>query len=280
MTRIDAHQHFWRLDRGDYGWLTPDLPTIYRDFTPPDLAPLLRQASVDRTIVVQAAPTAAETEFLLTLAAETDFIAGVVGWVDMEAGNAPDVISRLAAGPWLKGLRPMIQDIADVDWMLRSRLTPAFDAIVAAGLVFDALVKPPHLANLVKLIERHPEQSVVIDHCAKPSIARWQPGGQSARTWQDHMRALAQSPRAWCKLSGLVTEADKGWRVDDLRPYVDFILETFGPQRVIWGSDWPVLLLATDYDRWCAATRDLLRDLTAEARDAVFGGNAAYCYGL
>jgi len=280
MTRIDAHQHFWRLDRGDYCWLTPDLRTIYRDFTPADLAPLLRQARVDRTVVVQAAPTAAETEFLLAVAAETDFVAGVVGWVDMEAGKAPDVIFRLAADPRLRGLRPMVQDIADVDWMLQPRLAPAFDAVVAAGLVFDALVKPPHLPNLVKLLERQPELSVVIDHGAKPSIAHWQPGGQSAQTWTDHMCALARSPRVWCKLSGLVTEAGKGWRVDDLRPYVDFILEAFGPQRIIWGSDWPVLLLAADYDHWCVATCDLLRDLSDEARDAVLGGNAARCYGL
>ncbi len=275
MTRIDAHQHFWAVERGDYGWLTRDLEPLYRDFEPRDLEPLLKGAGIDGTVLVQAAPTIAETEFMLGIADATPFIKGVVGWVDFEAPDAPDLIARLARHPALVGLRPMIQDIEDDDWMLRSALTPAFEALQAADLTFDALTLPRHLPNLRRLLDQHPHMRVVIDHGSKPLI---QSGIISP--WDTDMAALARDTRAFCKLSGLVTEAKPEWSVDDLRPYVEHVLAVFGPERLIWGSDWPVATLASSYEGWVAASEALLVGLSDLERAAIWGGNAAKAYNL
>lgn len=275
MRRIDAHQHFWQLARGDYGWLTPDLKTIYRDFLPIDIVPLLEETGVDATVVVQAAPTVAETEFLLSLANESDFILGVVGWVDFTAPNAAQQIAALADDTALVGLRPMIQDIADNDWMLGDALTPAFEALIAADLTFDALVKPWHLKNLNLLLARHSDMRVVIDHGAKPQLRDGSLAG-----WADDMFALACDSSAYCKLSGLVTEAGADWSVDTLRPAVEHLLSSFGPERLIWGSDWPVCTLAAGYGQWMEATDALLATVSAHGRDAIFGGNAIRAYRL
>lgn len=275
--KIDAHQHFWRLSRGDYGWLTPELDPIYRDFMPDDLAPLLKAASIDRTILVQAAPTLAETDWLLDLAEKTPFVAGVVGWADFAAPDAAAAITALADNPLLVGLRPMIHDIADPDWMLGAALEPAFAALEAAGLVFDALVKPPHLSRLLMLADRHLDLSIVIDHGAKPSIAAGALDPWSG-SWRADMAALAARANITCKLSGLVTEAGGTWDIEKLRPYVAHLLAVFGPERLIFGSDWPVCTLAAEYTAWHDAARALTAHLPEVARDAIFGGNAARIY--
>ncbi len=273
--RIDAHQHFWALARGDYGWLTPDLSEIYRDFAPHDLMPLLSAAGIDGTVLVQAAPTMAETEYMLALADQNAFIKGVVGWVDFEAADAPAKISALATHKAFVGLRPMIQDIADPLWMLGDALTPAFEAAQRHGLTFDALTLPQHLGPLRQLLQHHSDMSVVIDHGSKPLIKDAILGD-----WSDNMTALARDTNAWCKLSGLVTEAAADWTIDDLRPYVDHLLNTFGPSRLIWGSDWPVCTLASSYERWCETTDMLLKHLSSAERQAIMGGNAARAYNL
>ncbi len=275
MTRIDAHQHFWSLNRGDYGWLTPDLKEIYHDFLPDDLTPMLAAAGIEGTVLVQAAPTLAETEFMLSLADDHAFVKGVVGWVDFEQAEAPAQISKLAQHPALVGLRPMIQDIADPDWMLRADLTPAFKALIAADLTFDALTLPPHLPNLSRLLERHPNMRVVINHCAKPLIR-----DGVIEPWAANMARLARDTPAYCKLSGLVTEANADWSIADLKPYVDHLLDSFGPDRLIWGSDWPVCTLASSYERWIETTDTLLSGLTTYERNAILGGNAARAYNL
>ena len=277
---IDAHQHFWRLARGDYGWITPDLGPICRDFGPADLAPLLAAAGIRRTVLVQCAPTVAETRFLLHTAWATSFVAGVVGWVDMAAPDAPDVLARLAEDPYLRGIRPMIQDIADAGWMLRPALAPAFRALVSLDLTFDALVRPGHLANLQVLLDRHPDLRVVVDHGAKPGIDRWGAAPGARQAWADAMAGLARSTGAACKLSGLATEAGPRWTAEDLRPYVDHLLACFGPDRLLWGSDWPVVELAGGYAAWRAATEVCLAGLDAGARAKVLGGTAARYYGL
>ncbi len=273
--RIDAHQHFWALARGDYGWLTPDLGTIYRDFTPDDLLPLLAAAEIDGTVLVQAAPTVAETKFMLSLADQNAFIKGVVGWVDFEAADAPTQIAALAAHPALVGLRPMIQNIANPLWMLSDALTPAFNAVQRHDLTFDALTLPHHLDPLRQLLERHPDMRVIIDHGSKPLIKDAILGD-----WSDNMTAMARDTSAWCKLSGLVTEAAADWTIEDLRPYVDHLLSTFGPSRLIWGSDWPVCTLASSYERWLDTTNILLSQLSIAERQAIMGGNAARAYNL
>lgn len=273
--RIDAHQHFWALARGDYGWLTPDLATIYRDFIPEDLAPLIEAAGIGGTVLVQAAPTVAETEYMLSVSDQISFIKGVVGWVDFDAADAPAQVEALSAHPALVGLRPMIQDIPDPNWMLGEALTPAFEAVQRHDLTFDALTLPQHLTPLRQLLARHPQMRVVIDHGSKPLI---QDGVISG--WAEDMSALARETDAWCKLSGLVTEAGPDWVTDDLRPYVDHLLDTFGPSRLIWGSDWPVCTLASSYQRWLDTTDELLAALTESERNAVLGGNAARAYNL
>lgn len=270
---IDAHQHFWSLSRGDYGWLTPALGPIHRDFGPSDLAPLLARHGITATVLVQAAPTEAETEFLLAIAQAETMVAGVVGWVDFDAADAPAAIGRLAANPLLVGLRPMVQDIADDDWLLQPSLAPAFAALVTQGLVFDALVLPRHLSRLLTVAKRHPDLTIVIDHMAKPPIAEGR-----LDPWRADMAALAALPNVWCKLSGIVTEAGPDWTAARLQPFVAHALAVFQPRRIIWGSDWPVATLAASYDDWLAATGSLLAGLSPDERAAVRGGNAAHVY--
>ena len=270
---IDAHQHFWRLARGDYGWLTPALAPIHRDFGPPDLAPILARHGIARTILVQAAPTVAETEYLLAIAHATPFVAGVVGWVDFDARDAPDVVARLAADPRLVGLRPMVQDIADDDWLARPAHAPVFEALVAHGLVFDALVLPRHLPRLARVLERHPALTVVVDHGAKPRIRE-----REIERWRTDLATLATHPQTHCKLSGLVTEALPNAGPDVLVPYIDALLGLFGADRLLWGSDWPVVELAGGYDRWREISLAALAGLSAAERAAVLGGTAERLY--
>lgn len=274
--RVDAHQHFWRLDRGDYGWLTPeDTPRLYRDYLPADLAPLLADARIQRTVLVQAAESVAETEFLLAVADATPFVAGVVGWADFENPLAAGEIFRLAENPHLVGMRPMLQDLADAEWILRDAVQPAIRATAAAGLRFDALIKPPQLAAIRTFLARYPDLPVVIDHGAKPPIAA---GG--LEDWAGHMRGIARDTHAVCKLSGLATEAASGWTVETLRPYVDVLLDAFGPSRLMFGSDWPVLTNNGDYPGWLAAAEALTAGLSEADRGRVFGGTAARFYGI
>jgi L-fuconolactonase len=274
--RIDAHQHFWRLARGDYGWLSPALAPIYRDFGIEDLKPHLAAAGISGTVLVQAAASEAETEFLLGLAAESGgLVQAVVGWIDFDARDAPRRLERLARNPLLRGVRPMMQDIPDTDWMLDPALDPAFRAIDNLGLRFDALVQPRHLTNLRRLLDRYPALDLVIDHAAKPRIA-----AKEREPWAADMRGLARETGAWCKLSGLVTEAGAGWSVADLQPYTDHLLDCFGAERLIWGSDWPVVGLAGGYKRWWAASEALLLPLDAASRERVLGENAARFYGI
>ena len=270
---MDAHQHFWRLDRGDYGWLTPALAAICRDFGPADLAPILARHRIARTILVQAAPTEAETAWLLDVARGTPFVAGVVGWTDFEARDAPEAIALLAEREKLVGLRPMVQDIADPDWLARRSLAPAFEAMIAQGLVFDALVLPRHLPRLAGVLERHPGLAVVVDHGAKPRIRE-----REIDAWRAGMAAIAAYPGACCKLSGLVTEARGADGAAELAPWIDALVELFGPRRLLWGSDWPVVEMAGGYDRWRATTLEALAGLSVAERDAVLGGNAARVY--
>jgi L-fuconolactonase len=230
---------------------------------------------------VQAAPTEAETAYLLGIAAATPTVAGVVGWVDMDAADAPERIARLAVDPTLVGLRPMIHDIADPQWMLSPGLSPAFAAIIRADLAFDALVRPVHLRPLLALVERHAALRIVVDHGAKPEIARWTPGDADFAGWVDGLRALGRHPNVVCKASGLATEARRDWQPEDLSPYLDAILEAFGPNRLLFGSDWPVVDLAGGYARWAEALLGWLdRRLDTRAQDAVLGGNAARIYRL
>jgi L-fuconolactonase len=275
MMRIDAHQHFWRIAERNGAWPPPELAAIHRDFLPPDLAPLLVQHGVKRTVLVQSMPNQDDTRFMLGLAKNHDFIAGVVGWVDMKQADAPEQIAALAADAHLKGLRPMLQDLEDDRWIDDAALAPAVQAMLEHGLSFDALVLPRHLPALLAFAERFPQLPIVIDHGAKPGIAQ-----ALMEPWRRDLARLAALPQVHCKLSGLVTESGADWDVARLQPYVEHILDAFGAERVIWGSDWPVLKLASDYAGWIAASDKLLAGVSDAARQAVFGLNAARFYRL
>ena len=276
---IDAHFHCWKMSRGDYGWLDADLnPTlkpICRDVTVNDWLAQSTPHDIAGGVLVQAAATEAETFFLLAQADANATVLGVVGWVDLLAPDAPVRIAKLALHPKLKGLRPMLQDLPDPEWILKPALAPALQAMCDAGLVFDALVKPVHLPHILTLAGRYPDLAVVIDHAAKPNIAagEWQP-------WAAGIAQIAQNTQTMCKLSGLMTEAEPEPRPGALQPYATHVLKCFGPARLVWGSDWPVLELACSYADWWRYSQQLLAGLNSEEREAVLGGNAARLYAL
>jgi len=274
--RIDGHQHFWTTQRDDYGWLTPDLEALYRDFMPEDLQPLLDRAGVEHTVLVQAAATTDETRYLLGIAKHHPMVAGVVGWVDMDSRTeALEALDEFLQHPKFVGVRPMIQDIEDPAWIDRPELGIVLDALIEDNVRFDALVRSVHLPFLLNCLTRHPELRVVIDHGAKPDIAEgeWQP-------WADSIAAIANQTSAYCKVSGLITEAESSQTYDDVMPYLDHLLDVFGPERLIWGSDWPVLNLAGDYEHWYAASTNRLKQLAVQDQENFLGRNAIRFYGL
>jgi len=287
--RIDSHQHYWRPARGDYGWLRADVPALaplLRDFAPADLAPLRARHGVVQTVLVQAADSVAETDFLLEIAAAETSVGGVVGWVDLSRVEAIETLERWAATqPKLKGVRPMLQDLADPDWIVHAPHPDVLRALVRLGLRFDALVKPPQLPGLLRFLDDWPELPVVIDHAAKPHLASgwdtpWAP------TWHTALREIARRPRVHCKLSGLLTEmapavaADRALAEAALRPVWQTLLDGFGPQRLMWGSDWPVLTLAASYDDWVAVSDALHAGLSGDERAGLLHANARRFYAL
>lgn len=278
MIRIDAHQHCWQLAARTGQWPPASLAQIHRDFAPADLAPLLAQHGIATTVLVQSLPSATDTRFLLELADATAFIGGVVGWVDLKAPDAAAQIALVARHPKLKGLRPMLQDLDDDDWIADPQLARAVAAMQAHGLTLDALVLPRHLPALLEFARMYPALPVVIDHAAKPPIASGDAAAMEA--WRTGLARLAALPQVSCKLSGLVTEAGPSWDVALLRPFVEHVLGVFGAHRVLWSSDWPVLNLASDYAGWIAASEQLLAYLDDADRERIFGLNARRFYRL
>lgn len=277
---IDAHQHFWQPLRGDYHWMPQDNKILSRAYAPADLEQTLKDHCISGTVLVQAAATINETEYMLGLADATPFIKGVVGWIDFERPDDLAHLKRLAAHPKFLGVRPMIQDIPDTDWMLRDDIQWAFRAVVDLDLTFDALGFPRHLPNFLTLVKRYPAMRVVYDHCMKPQIRDQRAGRDAFGLWAEGIARLAGETGGFCKLSGLVTEADAGWDIDDLRLFADHVLKVFGPERVMWGSDWPVCRLQAEYGDWFETARALTADLDEAARAEVFGGCAARFYRL
>jgi L-fuconolactonase len=270
--QIDAHQHLWNPRRGDYHWMASlSGNPIVREVLPKHLTPLLKAHGINKTVLVQAAATVAETDYMLGLADATDFVAKVVGWVDFENPAHRSEMERLAKHPKFAGVRPMIQDIPDVDWMHRADVQWAYQAIIDLDLTFDALGYPLHLDNFRRLFDRYPTMRTVIDHCMKPVIREG-----AFDDWAGRMEQIARTTPVFCKLSGLATEAKPGWTIETLRPYVDHVITVFGPQRVMWGSDWPVLELNGSYDSWRAASLALIGEHPGRAD--ILGGTAARFY--
>lgn len=274
MKTIDSHQHFWQLARGDYDWLTADLGVIFRDFTASDLKPLIDNAQVDGTIIVQAASSVAETEYMLLIADQHEWIYGVVGWVDMLADDASDVIKRLAKNPKFVGIRAAIEGEANHEWILQSALRPAIETLIDLNLTFDCQGRVWLLKNLLKFFKTYPELKCVIDHCAKPLIK-----DGIMQPWADEIAEIAQNTNAYCKLSGLSTEADHhNWVAADIAPYAAHVIEQFGAERVMFGSDWPVVNLGASYQSWKAAVDIFTAHLSDSDKAAIYGGTAEKFY--
>jgi L-fuconolactonase len=278
VTRVDAHHHLWDLSIREQDWITvPDMAAIRHDFTVDDL-PAAAQA-IDRTVVVQTLAVPEETPELLALAEDNALIGGVVGWVDLTADSVADDLAALkegAGGAWLCGIRHLVQGESDPRWLCRDDVRRGLAAVADADLTYDLLTIPVQLPAAIETAGSLPEATFVLDHLSKPSIAE-----HAVEPWAEHIRALAAYPNVYCKLSGMVTEADwNAWTVDDLRPYAEVVLDAFGPHRVMFGSDWPVCLLAASYDQVLQAAEDLTAHLSADERADVFGGTAIRAYRL
>jgi L-fuconolactonase len=265
---IDAHVHLWRIGQNGFAWPTVDLKPIYRDFTIDDLRHVVGSTGVEKVILVQSQEDEADTSWLLSLPRDP-LIAGIVGWTDFAATDAPSAIGRLASNPRLRGLRPMVQN-READWYDSSGLDPAFAAMTALQLVLDALIRPQHLPSLLRLALRHPDLSIIIDHAAKPAVS-------DLGSWSEQIGLLARLPNVSCKLSGLLTELPLGAPPEAVAPIFDRLWNAFGAERLVWGSDWPVLMLAGDYDRWLKQCRRLV---PSTHHQAVFDSNARRIYGI
>jgi L-fuconolactonase len=277
---VDAHHHVWDLAVRDQDWITgPELRPLRRTFTVADLEPEARAAGVDRTVLVQTVTVAEETPEFLALAEEHDLVAGVVGWTDLTSPDVADALARmreLPGGPYLRGIRHQVQGEPDPRWLLRADVGRGLAAVAAAGLVYDLVVLPQQLPACVEAAASLPELTFVLDHLGKPPIA-----SGLLEPWASDIRALAALPNTVCKLSGMVTEADwKEWSPADLRPYVDTVFDAFGPDRLMFGSDWPVCTLAATYAEVTHTAGALTLDLGDEERARIFGGTAARVYRL
>lgn len=277
--RIDAHQHFWRYSAAEYGWIDARMPRIARDFLPADLAPSLRRYELDACVAVQARSSLAETEFLLAQAAQAPFVQAVVGWADLLAPDAADVVARLAEEPLLRGLRHIVQAEPD-DFLRSSDFQRGVRTLARYGLVYDILVYPRQMQAAVDFVRALPDQPFVLDHLAKPDIAHWQAGDPQRDDWERNLRALASCPRVACKVSGMVTEAKwNAWRASDFTYYLETALDAFGEDRLLFGSDWPVCLVAAaDYGPVHDLVADWAERLGPRACAKLFGGNAARIY--
>jgi L-fuconolactonase len=272
---IDSHQHFWRYSAAEYPWIPVDSP-LQRDWLPADLESLQRPIGFDGSVAVQARQSLEETHWLLDLADAHPRVLGVVGWADLRAPGLDDVLHALAARQRLRGLRHVAQDEPDDEFLARPEFIRGVGRLHAFGLAYDILIYPRQLPAALRLVESLPDQTFILDHVAKPYIRKGE-----IQPWRDQIRALAAHPKVFCKVSGMVTEADHArWTPEQLQPYVDVVMDAFGPGRLMFGSDWPVCLLGASYARWFEAASGLLKGLSPADRAAVFGGNAQQAYGL
>jgi L-fuconolactonase len=265
--RLDAHQHFWKYTREDYGWITDNMAALRRDFLPQDLQPLLASEGFEGSIAVQARQSLEETRWLLELAAHNDIVNGVVGWVDLRSPDVAAQLHQFAQNPKLVGVRHVVQDEPDDEFMLRPEFRRGIARLVEYGLAYDILVFPRQLPAAVKLVREFPDQRFVLDHVAKPLIAEGR-----LDPWERHIRELGKAENVCCKLSGMVTEARwHDWKPEDFRPYLDVVVNTFSPARLMIGSDWPVCTASAPYGRTIALVRDYIGALTPDEQQSILG---------
>lgn len=273
---IDAHHHLWQYSALEYDWIDESMKALRREFLPADLVREMVAADIDGAVVVQARQTLDETRWLLGLADGCEAIRGVVGWAPIAGAEFPGVMEEFEDRPKLKGLRHVIQGEKDEQYILREDFNAGIRSLEGSGMVYDLLILARHLPQTIEFVDRHPEQVFVLDHMAKPMIR-----DGIVEPWGEQMRELGRRENVWCKLSGMVTEADwTNWNDASLRPYLDAAVETFGPKRVMAGSDWPVCLVASGYGQWFDVLRRYFAAFSEEERAAVFGGNAIEVYGL
>jgi len=273
---IDSHQHFWQVGRFDYPWMSPELGVLYQDFSPGDLQPILEECGIAETVLVQASNSLAETQWLLSLADQNSFIAGVVGWVNLMDDQVEGQLDEFTSHAKFKGVRHLVESEPADDWLTQPQVISGLRSLAARGVRYDMLVHTRHLKHVRTVADSCSDLNMTIDHLAKPPVA----SGERDE-WKKEITMVASYPNVQCKLSGLVTEADhKSWRPENLRPYVDCVLDCFGAERLMFGSDWPVCLLAASYNQVFESMQELLADLNAADQDRIFGGNAANFYGL
>jgi L-fuconolactonase len=274
--KIDSHQHFWKYDPKVHSWMNTDMTNIQRDFLPQDLKPLLDKAGIDGCVAVQASQTEAENDFLLNLADQNDFIKGIVGWVDLQSKEISERLEHYSQFPKIKGIRHILQDEPDLDFMLRPSFLNGISKLQEFGFSYDILIYPKHLSNAFTLANSFPNQLFVIDHLAKPNILMNEIGG-----WKRDLSKMASLNNVYCKISGLVTEASwNSWQNDDFKPYIDTVLEVFGTDRIIYGSDWPVCTLAATYNEAFEIVQDYFSEFSSVEQGKFFGGNASRFYKL
>jgi L-fuconolactonase len=272
---IDSHQHFWAYEESAYRWIPKGSP-LHRDWLPDDLAPLLAKAGMDGCVAVQARQKPEESHWLLKLADESPIIKGVVGWVDLRAPRAEEHLAELAKHRRFVGVRHVVQDEPDNKFMLQPEFLRGIGCLNALNLTYDLLIFPKQLPAAIELVRRFPQQRFVLDHIAKPAIK-----SGTFSPWDQQIRQLARFQNLHCKVSGLITEANhQSWQPADVQPYLDLVFEVFGTNRLMYGSDWPVCLLAGTYERVFGLVDDYTRQLQPSEREAFFGGNAARFYGL
>ncbi len=275
--RIDAHQHFWKLSENLNEWPTPDLTSIFRDYMPGDLKGHLQKHSIQKTVVVQASPLIKETEYLLALAEQDDFIGGVVGWIDMSSEQFPDLFTKFKNNHKFVGIRPMLQNLEDDQWIVRSEVKRNINILVENDFPLDLLIYPKHLPYIIELVKEFPALRAVIDHCAKPDIKN-----QHLEPWASLIDEVSSFESVMCKISGLVTEANhQSWEIDEFKPYIHHLINCFGTDRIMFGSDWPVCLQAAEYDEVVEIVlSNLTEEMTVKDTELLFGGNAKKFYGL
>jgi L-fuconolactonase len=276
IARIDAHHHLWRYSKEEYGWIAGSMAPIARDFLPQDLQQALSSLGIDGSVAVQARQSLEETQALLDFAQQFDVIRGVVGWAPIASPELPSILDRFKAFRKLKGFRHVVQDEPDDAFLLRSDFNAGIAQLKQHGFVYDLLIFERQLPAAISFVDRHPEQVFVLDHIAKPRIRE-----RALEPWRSYIRELARRENVFCKLSGMVTEADWAhWIPQDLQPYFDVVLEAFGPQRLMAGSDWPVCLLATTHQNWFSTLREFISPLSVAEQDMILGGVAAQVYSL
>ncbi len=276
MLKIDSHHHLWKFDANEYGWIDDRMTVLRHDFLPPDLHKEMAASGIAASVAVQARQTVEETNWLLSLAEQNDFMKGVVGWVPLTGPDVGSILEQVAAHPKLRGVRHVLQDEPDENHILRADFNRGIRELSRHNLTYDILIFERHLPQTIRFVDQYPNQKFVVDHLAKPRVKF-----KAISPWDEHMRELAKRPNVYCKISGLATEADhKHWTEEQLRPYLDTVLSAFGAKRVMFGSDWPVCLLAVAYQRWVSIVEKVAASLSSSEKQQLWAQTAVEAYGL